>query len=461
MLDALTTPDRAHLFPYQVEGVAFLRKRNRALLADEMGLGKSAQVIDAVFREGVSDVLIVCPASLRINWSREFDKFHPNPPPVYVVNSGATPPPEKQGNVVVVSYDSLRNKKIFAALMAREWAVLVLDEAHYVKNAAAKRTQKVYGIECDGRTGLASRARRVWALTGTPAPNHPGEIWTHMRALAPNLITDGTGRAASYMSFLHRYCVVQETTYGPKVVGGRNFDELRAKLKPWVLQRKKADVLKDLPEMLFSEVSVEAPCLSIEKRAALFDDARAQDIQNRVQSGLPIPDDPHMASLRREIGLAKIPGTVEFALTFLSETTRKLVIFAHHREVMLGIEEEIAKNYLVVRINGDTPPHKRQEAVDSFQGDPACRVFLGQIQAAGTGLTLTAASDVLFAELSWTPADNAQAAARVHRIGQNEAKVHIRFATLADTLDEVVVATLRRKTALLKSVFQAEGDPTE
>jgi SWI/SNF-related matrix-associated actin-dependent regulator 1 of chromatin subfamily A len=438
------------LFPYQLKGAEWLSRQEGALLADEMGLGKSAQAILACRATGAKAGLVVCPAVVRVNWSREFDKFWFDHPPVTVIESGKDAVPE--AGIVVCSYDALRSPKLYAELMKREYDVLILDEAHYLKTPSAKRTRKVYGHACDGKTGLASRAAHVWALTGTPAPNNATEIWTHLHALAPSRLRNpATGNTLSFTAFMHRYCVVVETVYGPKIVSGKNYDDLRARLDGFYLRREKSEVQKDLPPMVLTGVTVSADHLTPAVRKRLFGTERAEEVRRLAEAGMAIPDDPHIAELRREIGEAKVPGVCAFVSEFLAETKRKLVVFAHHRNVMDHIEAQFPGT--CVRIDGSTPPAQRTRAVDSFQDPDGPRLFLGQIVAAGTGITLTAASDVLFAELSWTPADNAQAAARVHRIGQARDSVLIRFTMLADTIDEAVTESLRRKTAMVRQVF--------
>ena len=159
----------------------------------------------------------------------------------------------------------------------------------------------------------------------------------------------------------------------------------------------------------------------------------------------------HVAKLRRLTGLAKVASVVELLQDELAGGLNKIVVFAHHREVIQKLADGLS-SFGVVVLQGSTPPTQRQAAIDGFQNDNSIRVFVGQLTAAGTAITLTAASNVLFAESSWTPSDNAQAAMRVHRIGQRSG-VLVRFATLSGSLDEAITETVRRKTAVLAQIF--------
>jgi SWI/SNF-related matrix-associated actin-dependent regulator 1 of chromatin subfamily A len=160
---------------------------------------------------------------------------------------------------------------------------------------------------------------------------------------------------------------------------------------------------------------------------------------------------PHVATLRRLTGIAKVAPVVEWVKDWLDAGGGKIVLFAHHREVIEGLQAGFPWH---VSISGQTPAGSRQHIVDTFNEDPYATVFIGQIQAAGVGINLTAASDVLFVESSWVPAENSQAAMRVHRIGQKNACL-IRFATLAGSIDEHIQKAVQRKTRDIAALFDA------
>lgn len=421
------------LYPYQQEGAAWLAGKRAALLADEMGLGKSAQAIMAVsyhFDDTQTPRIgVVCPASVRENWRREFEKFWPN---------------ILQPHLIVESYDKVaRDPDVL--LGGERLDYLIVDEAHYLKSPTAKRTRAVFGEKCDGVGGIVEKADRVILLTGTPMPNNPSELWPALRALAPKTILGKSGRPDAYWQFVKRYCKTRNNGFGIEILGAKNHDALKAAIAPFVLRRTKEEVLDDLPEIAFEEICLEgtAPDSLPEVRDATW--AVAEALRTDGVEGLQKLAG-HVATLRRLTGLAKVPSVVEWVREFLESTDRKIVLFAHHKDVVRDLVGQLSVVTGVGFIDGSVDTDLRAEIVDAFQSDPACRVFIGQIQAAGTGITLTAASDVLFVESSWVPAENSQAAMRVHRIGQKNACL-IRFATLAGSIDERIQRAVRRKTA--------------
>lgn len=431
------------LFPYQVEGAKFLATVGRGLLADEMGLGKSAQAIAATAMvHGAPRVAVVCPASLKQNWLREFEKFWPG-----LISY----------TLEVESYD-----KVTRGALA-DWTgdVLILDEAHYLKSHKAKRTKAVFGPKCDGVGGLVSRAANVFCLTGTPTPNNPSELWPMLRAVMPGALSrpavEGAGvkinsKPYPFWPFVERFCYTRDTGFGLTIVKGKNLPELKARIAPFMLRRKKDDVLKDIPPIRFDTLALEGkfPAEMSEEIAIV-----AKALEEHGIKGLKEVA-PHVAQLRRVTGMAKVPAAIEWIKEQLEGGLKKIVVFAHHKDVISALDAAFGLDSVVV--TGSTPADHRASLVDIFQDshpkDPGIypRVFIGQIQAAGVGLTLTAASDVLFVESSWVPAENEQAAMRVHRIGQRNACL-IRFAMLAGSIDEQIQKAVLRKAADISRLF--------
>jgi SWI/SNF-related matrix-associated actin-dependent regulator 1 of chromatin subfamily A len=422
------------LYPYQQAGAAWLGARKCALLADEMGLGKSAQAIAAAAQTNACTITVVCPASVKENWRREFQRFWPADHAVWDFD---------ELDLDVISYDK-------AADYLKQWDrggptrdLLIVDEAHMAKTHTAKRTKAIFGPKCDGVDGLVERADRVILLTGTPMPNHPAELWPALRALAPETITSTNGAPYSYWQFVSKYCKTKDNGFSIQIVGAKNHDKLKAALEPFMLRRLKSEVLQDLPEITFDELYVEGKVTGageeIEKvRAAL----EADGVEGLRKVA------PHVATLRRLTGLAKVAPVVEWVREWLESTDRKIVLFAQHREVIHGLcfaFDDLGEEFDYEFIDGSIDATERQRKIDRFQNGNA-RIFIGQIQAAGTGITLTAASDLLFVESSWVPAENSQAAMRIHRIGQKNACL-VRFATLAGSIDEQIQRAVARKTA--------------
>lgn len=430
---------------YQIAGAEFLTERRTALLADAMGLGKSAQAIRACDNIGAMTVLVVCPASLRENWRREFTKFSTFKRTIKVMSGRDQ---ICDGAVNVVSYDTAVRLK--EHLSNKHYDALVLDEAHYLKSLGAKRTQVIYGWK--GEKGIVSKADRIWLLTGTPAPNNPIELYPMCKALFSESFSMGNGLAFSKFAFMRRYCVTKNNGFGEVIIGGKNLAELRVRLDPHFLRRKKEDVLKELPPITFDTLY-----LTADAKLAVADKGLLEQM-NKVQAALDTEDPmaslealaAHVATLRRYLGLTKVAPLVAWLKDFLEGSTEKIVVFGHHKDVLTQIRLAVNKITNVACITGETTD--RDAEVQKFQNDPKCRVFIGNIQAAGTGLTLTAASNLVFAEYSWVPAENEQAAMRVHRIGQENAVI-IRYAVVSDSLDERIAAVVKKKSDVIKQVF--------
>lgn len=436
---------------YQREGAAFLAARTGALLADDPGLGKTRQALEAA-RVTRDRILVVCPAIARYVWPVEAAKWRPELL-VDVLDGPAGPLPP--ADLLVVSYDKLVADEALRARLRRErFGALIADEAHYAKNGAAKRTRAIYGP-----AGLRHSAERVWLLTGTPAPNHHGELWTHLRATHPDFAT------TAEHDFQDQFCTVENhPNYGRRVVGSANQGDLVRRLRGWMLRRRKGDVLAELPDLRVSveplpvTAAIAAEMRRIEREHGALPNVRkaleADDLGALIRA--TGQDFEHVATLRRMVGLLKVAGAVAWAENLLDEQPKaKLILFAVHREVLAKLQAGLAHRGAVL-VDGSTSAKDRAGAVEAFQGDPRTRVFVGQIAAAGTAITLTAAADVGIVEPSWTPADNIQAIARAHRMGQRRA-VWGRYLTLHGSLDERIVRVLARKSAELAPLMETEA----
>jgi SWI/SNF-related matrix-associated actin-dependent regulator of chromatin subfamily A-like protein 1 len=426
-----------NLFPYQADGALFLAKRDKALLADGMGLGKSAQAIVACEAIEAKKVVVICPAIAVPMWIREFPKW---------ATTSQTAP-------YVVSYDKVsRRADIREAIQRMQPDVMILDEVHYLKERTSKRTKAIYGQWCRG-DGLVSCAKRVWMMTGTPAPNDVSELYPHLRAFWPEKLP-GSG---NYVDFVNQYCQTIATPYGLKVIGNKNVPELRAILKGVMLRRKAEDVLHDLPPIMWEETVIE-PIDAIEELERLEELEEVQELRDllrNLQDDEDLPDTVAMATIRRMTGLAKAPAAASMIVNELIEKQYdKVIVFAYHRDVIARLADEL-HDFGVAVITGQTPQSSRAHAIDRFQTDPKCRVFVGQVTACATAVTLHAANHVVFVEADWTPSTNVQAAKRAHRIGQTK-PVIVRMIGLAGSLDEAITSVLARKSRLLSQVLEEQ-----
>jgi len=424
------------LFDYQKTGAAFLAARKHALLGDKMGLGKTAQAIEAANISGARRMAVVCPAIAKINWQREVEAWA-----FYGLE------------LRVESYNKLATDKD----LRNRWAawrpdVLVVDEAHYLKSPDSSRTKSIYGPYCRNN-GLAGCAGAVWGLSGTLTPNNAAELYPHLRALFPEALPGG----GTYADFLNTYTRYETGAHGVKVLGHKNLKDLRAAIAPYLLRRVTEEVLPDLPRVFVSDMPVDGgKALDAVKR--LEDSVEVQELVYRLEEGAPIPDaDPHIASFRKICGLAKAEAVAESVTDMLENgQVDKIVLFAYHREVIQILRDKLAK-YSPAHVWGGDTDAKRQQAIDDFQNKPQTRVFIGQITACATAVTLTAAHHCVFVETSWVPSDNEQAIYRLRRIGQ-KSQIMVRIAHLDKSIDEAIQKTVARK---VRGLLQLYGETNE
>lgn len=448
--------DHPKLFPYQIEGSDWLKTKRFALLSDEMGLGKSAQAIRAADLASCYRILVLCPAIARTNWHREFEKFSSMPRKFELVFSKSHPSTNSNASIIC-SYDLAT---CYEPAFFGRFDLLILDEAHYLKSPKTKRTASVFGKE-----GYVRYAKKIWALSGTPAPNHAGELW-------PLLYTFGIVPQL-YGAFIETYCNFIDTAYGRQITGTKqtSMPELKRVLKTIMLRRRTKDVLTELPKLFFQDLKVEADDSNID--IDFINDPRfkaEQAILEQTFGHLDMNSDQafgalealagSISTLRRYLGLKKVsPICALIKEEFSNKTYDKIVIFAVHTQVVEELAKKLAEFDPVV-VSGSTPPHRRQYNVDKFQTRPTCKVFIGNIQAAGTAITLTKAHHVIFVEQDWVPGNNAQAAKRCHRISQ-ENPVFVRTVGLSGSLDEHIQAILSRKSRELANLFNDERKPLD
>lgn len=474
-VDIPAPPGQAYL-EYQKAGIAYAATRAATLIGDEMGLGKTIQALGLANLTGAKTILIICPASLRLNWLREAQAWLTGEYAYQVVENGKTDICS-DSTVVIVNYDLISKKTIFEALMAREWDLLVVDEAHYIKSQKAKRSVALVGTagnKFKGKSkteGLVDRAKRRVMLTGTPILNRPAELYNLLYGLDPE-------RWPSFFGYAKRYCDAFQTRFGWDFSGASHLDELQTRLRASLMVRRlKKDVLSELPEKTRQVISLPhngaAGLLKAERQAWEAHQEAIEAARLEVDEAHAGGDEPgykaaverlrmvssvaftEMSKVRHEVALAKVPKVVEHVLDSL-EAVGKLVIFGHHKDVIQAIQEALEEaGYASVTVTGDTPMQARQDAVDAFQDDPKVQVFIGNIQAAGVGLTLTAASTVVFAEQTFTPASLTQAEDRCHRIGQQD-NVLVQHLVFDDSLDANMARTVVRKQEVIDKALDDE-----
>jgi SNF2 family DNA or RNA helicase len=430
------------LMPFQRVGVAFLQAaKGRAILGDEMGLGKTVQALAWLqLHPELRPAVVVCPASLKINWQRETARWLTIAKSTAVLSGTKPSAKQPRADVYIVNYDVLNAWMPW--LTAQNPAVLIADEAHYIKTAKAQRTKSL-------RT-MAASISSVLLLTGTPVMNRPAELWTLLNTVAPTEWPD-------FFQFAKRFCdaklkEIRVRGGGSRMVwdfsGAANLFELHTATRRHMVRRLKKDVLTELPEKRRSVIPFE---LEPAERAAhnrLLAETQAairEAMENDEEIGGTIL--AQIEALKQDAVKGKLAQAIEWLRDFTE--SEKIIVFATHHFVVDALMAEFGAS--AVEVTGDTSQTARQAAVDRFQTDETCRLFVGNIKAAGVGITLTAASNVAFLELAWTPADHDQAEDRAHRIGQRDS-VTAWYLLAVDTIEESIFEKLEGKRKIVGTI---------
>lgn len=426
-------------YPYQIEGVKRITTfKGRALLADDMGLGKTLQSL-LYIRDNptIRPVIVICPASLKWNWEREaamhvqmraeiLEGIHPT--------EGEIKYPHK---MVIVNYDILWPWMEY--LKGLKPKLIIIDECQALMNRSTKRTKAVRYL-CKG-------VPHVIALSGTPLTNRPAELWPTLNIIRPDIFP-------SFYPFGMKYCGARRAPWGMEYKGATRLKELHSLLNTnLMIRRRKQDVLKELPEKIrsVSLCHLGSNYHEYDKaRREFINWLRSLDPPGNVRAAEKAERLVQIGHLKRLAGLLKLPLVLDWIDSFLREQDGKLVLFAIHRRVI----EKIQKRYrsLCVKVDGSTIGKKRQEAVERFQKNPSVRLFIGNVKAAGTGINLTAASTVVFAEIGWTPGEHTQAEDRIHRIGQKNS-ANIYYLIAHDTIEENLLRIIQEKQGVLSSTL--------
>jgi SWI/SNF-related matrix-associated actin-dependent regulator of chromatin subfamily A-like protein 1 len=431
------------LFPHQIEGVAFLLGRRRAILADDMGLGKTRQAIVSLRHLAPAGPrLVVCPASVKRNWAREISVVTPD---ASILLIEGTAPIPLTAEWVIVNYDILGRH--LDALLRVPWAALVFDEAHYLKNHTSARSK--LSRQLTETAAAATPALAVQLLTGTPLTSRPRDLFVLLQLAAHPL-----GR--SFLSFAKRYCAAEKGEYGWKTGGASNIEELTVQLHGVMLRRSKDDVLA-LPPKLRTWLPVEVPsgtgARAVKKVIELLAGKDTRPAPSREvalqRRGKLLA---FLVEARQALAAAKVAATLDFVKGAIDQG-EKVIVFSCFEIPIQKLADEFGDAAVVV--TGKTPAAARQLLVDRFQNDDDARVFVANIIAGGTGLNLTAATQVVFNDLDWVPTNHWQAEDRAYRIGQTRT-VNVTYFVARDTIDDFVQAVLETKAALVNAIV--EGD---
>ena len=431
-------------FKHQEEGIEFLLKNKKCILADDMGLGKTYQSIVSAIESGAERILIVCPSSLKINWKREIENFCEEDD-VSIISGSYWDP----SRFTIINYDILKNfhtieenNKEYEDWELRRDIVdynpdlIILDEAHYVKNHKSNRGKiikdlvKRFGVE------------RVWLLTGTPIANRPMDYY-NLLSIIDSPVTN------NWVHYAKTYCDGRRFRKGRKYIwvttGSSNLEELASKTKRTILRRKKEDVL-DLPDKLVTPVYLELN--NVSGYESVWEDYMEK---RRIEGkkGNPHKDLVEMTLLRTFISMETVPYSIEKAEEAL-ELGKKVIIFCNFNDEMDAFIRHFGDKSVCVR--GGMSDKQKQVSVDRFQNDKNCTVFIGQIKAAGVGLTLTEAEIVIMNSLDWVPGNHEQAEDRAYRIGQNKT-VNIYYMLIEKTIDILIWKILQNKKKVIGTII--------
>ena len=426
------------LFPYQEQAMPLLANRRHTLLADEMGLGKTVQAIALINQLDLAPVLIICKASIKINWLRKLNEWLDKPRVVQIINS-RTDPLDLFAEIFIVNYDLITHSYIHLQLSQIKWAMLIADEAHYLKNMKAKRTQAVLS-----RKGLIHHTERSLMMTGTPVLNRPIELYPMLKVLSPETIAPYN----DYYKFARRFCGGFQDGFCFNDKGASHTAELNERLRRgFMIRRTYAEVEHQLPKRRYEIVLIEQTD-GVRANLRVLEDAERTDFKHQ-NAGC---DAGGLATLRREVAERKIEVCLEKIKEYV-ESVDKLVIFAYHHSVIDKLHDEL-KIYGVNQITGGTHSNRRQIEIDDFIKNKN-KVFIGQIQAAGEGIDGLQAvcHNVLFIESSWVPGEISQAIARVWRLGQQH-PVLVRFLVFANSIEESMMRTALDKVSTIRSILK-------
>ena len=450
-IDSLDPEFVQYLYNFQKEGIKFgLERKGRILLADEMGVGKTVQALGiALSYKEEWPILIICPSSLKFVWRDEILKWIPNinDDKINIQIFKTSKDYFKCGvKIYIMSYDL--TVKLEDIIIKKNFKFIIADEAHYLKSPDAKRTKCLMPI--------IKKSKRVILITGTPILAKPVELYPLLSMLRPDLFHN-------FKIFGNRYCDPKRNFFGIDWTGSSHPKELNFILKNIMIRRLKKDVMNQLPPKKRQKIEIQtdpkiikqimAINLSSEKIIEKFNEINNSSINpnlvNFVNNENSEEGSDNLLNLFNKVynlsAEAKAAGVKEY-IHYLIENKCKFLIFAHHISMLNAIEEEVKKLKVdYIRIDGKVKLEKRQEYVQKYQNDETCLVAILSITACYTGITLTAASTVVFSELHMTPAVMIQAEDRAHRIGQEHECVNIHYLYGPDTIDEVLFKMLNQK----------------
>ena len=430
---------------HQKTAIEKLLANDKYILADDMGLGKTTSAIIASLESGAKKILIICPASLKINWQREIENYSDKK--TLIVEG------RKWGstfNYYIINYDIVKNyhstetpeigQENNNLIINEKFDLAIVDEAHYIANTTAQRTKLINDI--------LKNIPKVWLLTGTPMTSKPINYYNLLRIVNSNV-------TLNWQSYVKRYCGGYQFTVNKKKIwntnGATNLDELRVRTKNLVLRRMKTDIL-DLPDKIITPIFLDLKSTYYDEE---LEDFLRITSESKNKESLSVTIN-RLMKVRQIISQEKIDYTCEIIDRCL-EQGKKVIVFTNFTMSLDMLHEKYKKNSVV--LDGRMSKEKRQQSVDRFQNEDKVKVFISNIIAGGVGITLTAAECVIMNDLSFVPAHHSQAEDRAFRYGQKK-NVLVYYPIFENTIEKIVYNMLQKKKNIIDQVM-GDGDFSE
>lgn len=432
---------------YQLEGVNFIEQnKGRVLIGDDMGIGKTLQALSWLYHNRNKDIfpaIIVCPASAKFVWQKEITESFDDPPSFSIMEGRKSRFFQFKSDIVIINYDILKDR--LDEIFTLNPKTVVLDEAHMAKNMTALRTRAVIklGKEC----------KHIIALSGTPIEIRPIELFPIVSLLRPDLF-------ASIHDFGKEYCEGYYDGYSWNYSGASNISKLHNILtSTFMIRRKKADVLKELPAkqrvIVPFEISNRTEYGKAEKDIITW--LMENESYHKAAKASRAEELVKVRKLQQIAFTGKEKEVVRWVKDFL-DTGEKLVLFFTTHYALDLIFNEFKD--VATGIDGRVPPAKRGSIVSAFQENPAIKLFCGEIVSAGQAITLTASSNVAFAEYLFNPAKHVQAEDRTHRISQKDS-VTVYYLMAKETIEENMIKVLQKRMEISEGILDGRTDDSD
>jgi SWI/SNF-related matrix-associated actin-dependent regulator 1 of chromatin subfamily A len=427
---------------HQKEAIQKLLENKKFILADDMGLGKTTSTIIGALESGSKKILIICPATLKINWKREIENYSDRP--IFIAESKNF---STEHDFVIANYDIIKNfhdpkNKEESLILNSKFDLVIVDECHMIKNPQALRTKLINDV--------VKTTERLWLLTGTPMTSRPMDYF-NLLSLVDSPV------AKNWLAYAVRYCAGYQFKAGNRkiwnVTGASNLEELRERTSGTILRRLKENVL-DLPDKIITPVYLKLKSKAYEDVMGEYYDWYDK---NPEESKSLTVQFSKLTKVRQIIADEKIQQTIEIAENII-EQGKKVIIFCNFTDSLNKIVEHFGKT--AVKLDGSMSQHERQYSVDQFQENEKIKVFVGNIKAAGTGITLTSGESVIFNDLSFLPSDHAQAEDRAYRYGQKN-NVLVYYPLYENSIEGIIYDILNNKKQVIATVMGDNQNPAD